>query len=144
MAAAAAAATLAPVSTATAAGWRLDCTYASLPEAFWEARDAPAFRRPRVVQANRGLVAELGLDADRLAGDEGAAWFAGGAPPPGARPLAMAYAGHQFGHFTMLGDGRALLLGEHTAPDGRRVDIHLKGSGRTRFARGGDGRAALA
>jgi uncharacterized protein YdiU (UPF0061 family) len=63
--------------------------------------------------------------------------------PPGAEPIAQAYAGHQFGHFTNLGDGRAILLGEQFAPDGRRVDLQLKGSGRTRYSRGGDGRAAL-
>ncbi len=127
----------------TAAGWRLESTYADLPEPFWQALTLPAWPRPTVVQLNRALAGELGLDADRLAGPEGAGWFAGGTPPPGARPLAMAYAGHQFGHFAMLGDGRAALLGEQIAPDGRRWDIHLKGSGRTRFARGGDGRAAL-
>src|SRR5205814_7549174 len=64
-------------------------------------------------------------------------------PPAGAEPLAQAYAGHQFGHFTMLGDGRALLLGEHLTPNGRRVDIQLKGAGQTPFSRRGDGRAAL-
>ena len=68
--------------------------------------------------------------------------FAGNAVPPGAAPLAQAYAGHQFGHFTNLGDGRAILLGEQLAADGRRFDIQLKGAGRTRYSRGGDGRAA--
>src|SRR5918999_637028 len=75
--------------------------------------------------------------------DAPAALFAGQDLPAGARPIAQAYAGHQFGHFTMLGDGRAILLGEHRAPDGRLVDVQFKGSGRTRFSRGGDGRAAL-
>ena len=69
--------------------------------------------------------------------------FAGNELPPGAEPIAQAYAGHQFGHFTNLGDGRAILLGEHVTPDGRRFDIQLKGSGRTRYSRNGDGRAAL-
>ena len=69
--------------------------------------------------------------------------FAGQELPPGSRPIAQAYAGHQYGHFTMLGDGRAILLGEHRAPDGRLVDVQFKGSGRTRFSRGGDGLAAL-
>jgi uncharacterized protein YdiU (UPF0061 family) len=68
---------------------------------------------------------------------------AGNELPPGAEPIAQAYAGHQFGHFTNLGDGRAILLGEQLAPDGRRFDIQLKGAGRTRYSRGGDGRAAL-
>src|ERR1700755_3476592 len=73
----------------------------------------------------------------------GAAIFAGTAVPEGAQPLAQAYAGHQFGHFTTLGDGRAILLGEQITPSGDRVDVQLKGAGRTRFSRGGDGRAAL-
>ena len=75
--------------------------------------------------------------------EQNAGIFAGNGVPEGADPIAQAYAGHQFGHFTGLGDGRAILLGEHLAPDGERFDIQLKGSGRTEFSRGGDGRAAL-
>ena len=85
----------------------------------------------------------LGLDVQRFAGDEGAAIFAGNVLPDGARPIAQAYAGHQFGHFTTLGDGRAILLGEQVTPSGDRFDIQLKGAGQTRFSRRGDGRAAL-
>ena len=80
---------------------------------------------------------------EALEGPEGAAIFAGNAVPEGGRPIAQAYAGHQFGHFTALGDGRAILLGEQITPSGDRVDIQLKGAGQTRFSRRGDGRAAL-
>ncbi len=85
----------------------------------------------------------MGLDTEELSNSKYAPLFVGNAIPDGSTPLALAYAGHQFGHFTMLGDGRAHLLGEHIAPDGTRYDVQLKGSGRTRFSRGGDGRAAL-
>ncbi|MBD4448851.1 hypothetical protein GUG94_28345, partial [Xanthomonas citri pv. citri] len=88
---------------------------------------------------------ELGLDAEWLATDDGVRFLTGEQPGPDARPVAQAYAGHQFGHYSpRLGDGRALLLGELTAPDGRLHDLHLKGSGRTPFARGtADGQAVL-
>ncbi len=92
---------------------------------------------------NHRLAESMGLDAAALADQGSAALFCGTALPEGALPIAEAYAGHQFGHFTMLGDGRAMLLGEHLMPDGRRVDIQLKGSGPTPYARRGDGRAAL-
>ena len=85
----------------------------------------------------------LGLEPEALERPEGAAIFAGNALPEGGRPIAQAYAGHQFGHFTVLGDGRAILLGEQITPSGDRVDIQLKGAGQTRFSRRGDGRAAL-
>ncbi len=85
----------------------------------------------------------LGLEPETLERPEGAAIFAGNVLPEGARPIAQAYAGHQFGHFTALGDGRAILLGEQITPSGDRVDIQLKGAGQTRFSRRGDGRAAL-
>ena len=101
---------------------------------------APA---PRLMVLNRQLAVELGLDPDDLAA-QGARWFSGAALPPGAEPVALAYAGHQFGGFSaQLGDGRAHLLGEFRSPDGRRWDLQLKGSGRTPFSRGGDGKAAL-
>ncbi|MCB1996208.1 MAG: YdiU family protein [Burkholderiaceae bacterium] len=99
---------------------------------------------PALVYLNRALAGQLGLDADALATPAGAAVFAGNRIPDGAQPVAQAYAGHQFGGFSsQLGDGRALLLGEIIGPDGRRRDLALKGSGRTPFSRGGDGRAAL-
>jgi len=98
--------------------------------------------RPEVVIFNEALAFNLGLDPDALrgAGDI----FSGNRMPEGAEPIAQAYAGHQFGHFTNLGDGRAILLGEQIAPQAIRYDIQLKGSGRTPYSRGGDGRAALA
>jgi uncharacterized protein YdiU (UPF0061 family) len=92
---------------------------------------------------NAALAQFLGLNPDALVGDEGAAVFSGNRIPEGAEPLAQAYAGHQFGFFTMLGDGRAILLGEQVTPKGERFDIQFKGSGRTPFSRQGDGRAAL-
>jgi uncharacterized protein YdiU (UPF0061 family) len=92
---------------------------------------------------NRPLATRLGLEVEALERPEGAAIFAGNALPDGGRPIAQAYAGHQFGHFTALGDGRAILLGEQITPCGDRVDIQLKGAGQTRFSRRGDGRAAL-
>ena len=85
----------------------------------------------------------LGLNVNALQSEEGIAVLAGNMIPKDATPLAQAYAGHQFGHFNMLGDGRAVLLGEQISPQGVRVDIQLKGSGRTPYSRGGDGRAAL-
>ena len=101
---------------------------------------APA---PRLLVLNRELAADLGLNPQELAA-EGAGWFSGAVVPAGAEPAALAYAGHQFGGFSpQLGDGRAHLLGEILGPDGRRWDLQLKGSGRTPFSRGGDGKAAV-
>src|SRR5687768_1926132 len=125
------------------AGWRLEHTYAELPQLFWSPAAPVPVREPRLAAFNRPLATALGLDPEALAGPEGAAIFAGNALPEGGRPIAQAYAGHQYGHFTVLGDGRAILLGEQITPAGNRVDIQLKGAGRTRFSRRGDGRAAL-
>jgi serine/tyrosine/threonine adenylyltransferase len=125
------------------AGWRLEHTYAELPRLFYSPVAPTPVREPRVVALNDRLAETLGLDADALKGSEGAAIFAGNTLPPGAQPIAQAYAGHQFGHFTALGDGRAILLGEQITPAGDRMDIQLKGSGQTPYSRRGDGRAAL-
>jgi uncharacterized protein YdiU (UPF0061 family) len=96
------------------------------------------------VKVNVELARELGLDADALANEQGVEILAGNRVAEGAEPVALAYAGHQFGHFVaQLGDGRANLLGEVVGPDGVRYDLQLKGSGRIPFSRGGDGRAAL-
>jgi uncharacterized protein YdiU (UPF0061 family) len=124
-------------------GWRLEHTYADLPPLFHSDAVPTAVRDPRLVAFNRPLATTLGLEPETLDGPEGAATFAGNVLPDGSRPLAQAYAGHQFGHFTILGDGRAILLGEQISPAGDRVDIQLKGAGPTRFSRRGDGRAAL-
>ena len=115
---------------------------AALPGTYLDQRPdvAPA---PRLVALNSGLATDLGLDPALLQA-HGAEWFSGAVLPPGADPIALAYAGHQFGGFSpSLGDGRAHLLGEFLGPDGRRWDLQLKGSGRTPFSRGGDGKAAL-
>ncbi|HMW69383.1 MAG TPA: YdiU family protein [Nitrosomonas sp.] len=126
------------------AGWRLDNSYARLPDYFYAQLSPVPVRAPQAVLLNHALAESLGLGLQALSAEEGAALFAGNILPEGAQPIAQAYAGHQFGHFNMLGDGRAILLGEHLTPDGRRVDIQLKGSGQTPFSRRGDGRAALA
>ena len=125
------------------AGWRLEHTYAELPQLFHSNANPTRVRAPRLVAFNQPLAAMLGLDPDELAGKEGAELFAGNALPEGAWPMAQAYAGHQFGGFTALGDGRAILLGEQVTPTGERFDIQLKGAGQTRYSRRGDGRAAL-
>src|ERR1700753_336258 len=119
-------------------------TYAALPANFF-ARVAPTpVVAPRLVKLNRPLAVRLGLDPDMLESPEGVEILAGKRVPNGADPIAMAYAGHQFGHFVpQPGDGRAILLGEVIDVDGVRRDIQLKGSGPTPFSRRGDGRAAL-
>jgi uncharacterized protein YdiU (UPF0061 family) len=121
-----------------------DNVYARLPPRFY-ARLAPtAVAAPSLIRLNQPLAELLGLDPAWLAGPEGVAMLAGNHVPAGAEPIAMAYAGHQFGNFVpQLGDGRAILLGEVRGTDGIRRDIQLKGAGRTPFSRGGDGRAAL-
>ncbi|WLA79336.1 protein adenylyltransferase SelO [Bradyrhizobium elkanii] len=119
-------------------------TYSALPANFF-ARVAPTpVAAPRLIKLNRALAVQLGLDPELLSTPEGAEILAGKRLPDGADPIAMAYAGHQFGHFVpQLGDGRAILLGEVIDKNGVRRDIQLKGSGPTPFSRRGDGRAAL-
>src|SRR3954467_10320473 len=119
-------------------------TYSLLPERFY-ARVAPTpVRAPRLIRLNTQLALHLGLDPEWLAGPEGLEVLAGRRVPEAADPIAMAYAGHQFGQFVpQLGDGRAILLGEVLDRQGSRRDVQLKGSGRTPFSRRGDGRAAL-
>lgn len=130
-------------SYATTAGWHFDNSYLTLPESFYRVQKPVPVRDPRLVIFNAPLAQSLGLDANRLTAEEGVSFWAGNSLPQGSHPLAQAYAGHQYGHFTMLGDGRAILLGEQITPDGQRFDIQLKGSGQTPFSRRGDGRAAL-
>ena len=121
-----------------------DNIYARLPDRFYARLTPTPVRTPKLIRLNRDLADHLGLDPAWLASPEGAGVLAGNRVPDGAEPLALAYAGHQFGHFVpQLGDGRAILLGEVVDRDGVRRDIQLKGSGRTPFSRGGDGRAAL-
>ncbi len=121
-----------------------DDTYARLGEGFFARVRPTPVRAPALVRVNRGLAATLGLDADALESPEGVAILAGNGIPEGADPIALAYAGHQFGRLVpQLGDGRAIMLGELVGTDGARRDLQLKGAGRTPFSRGGDGRAAL-
>lgn len=121
-----------------------DNTYARLPSAFQERVAPTPVANPQRIALNRPLAESLGLDITYLESDEGLAFLAGNVIPPGAEPLAMAYAGHQFGGFSpQLGDGRAILIGEVIDQDGIRRDLQWKGSGPTPFSRRGDGRSAL-
>lgn len=124
-------------------GWNLDNSYARLPKLFFSTINPTPVFSPELVIFNKSLATSLGLDIGDLQSNDGVAVLAGNEIPQGSLPLAQAYAGHQFGHFTMLGDGRALLLGEQITPQGERFDIQLKGSGKTPYSRQGDGRAAL-
>ena len=124
-------------------GWNLDNSYARLPDSLYSSLTPTPVRSPKLIKLNEQLATSLGLKVDALQSEEGVAVFAGNRIPDGASPLAQAYAGHQFGHFNMLGDGRAILLGEQITPEDERVDIQLKGPGRTPYSRGGDGRAAI-
>src|SRR5438874_7907776 len=126
------------------AAFRFDNSFARELEGFFVPQQPAVVRAARLLFFNDSLVAELGLDLNSLDADDRAAVFAGNTLPDGATPVAQAYAGHQFGGFVpQLGDGRALLLGEVIDREGRRRDIAFKGSGRTPFARGGDGKAAV-
>ncbi|PCN46040.1 hypothetical protein B9C88_00470 [Brevibacillus laterosporus] len=125
------------------AGWNFDNSYARLPESFFSSLNLNPVRSPKLIILNKKLAEALGLNMEALQSEDGVEVLAGNRIPEGAFPIAQAYAGHQFGHFTMLGDGRALLLGEQITPLGKRFDIQLKGSGKTSYSRRGDGRAAL-
>jgi serine/tyrosine/threonine adenylyltransferase len=135
---------LSPTLTGPQVCFAFDNTFARLPEHFYARLDPTPVAAPRIVKINVELARELGLDADALTSEHGVAVLAGNRVADGAEPIALAYAGHQFGCFVpQLGDGRANLLGELVSRDGQRYDVQLKGSGRTPFSRGGDGRAAL-
>lgn len=123
---------------------RFDNTYTTLPESLFRRQAPTPVRAPRLLLLNEAVAGSLGIEPRERPDDEWACLISGNTPPSGSDPIAQAYAGHQFGHFTMLGDGRAILLGELIGPDGRRFDLQLKGSGRTPFSRRGDGRATLA
>lgn len=123
--------------------FNFDNSYAKLKEVFFAEAYPAVSENPELVLFNEDLAQELNIDFSEIDSKEIASKLSGKTISDGAQPLAMAYAGHQFGHFTMLGDGRAILLGEHITKTGKRVDIQLKGSGRTPFSRGGDGRATL-
>ncbi len=121
-----------------------DNSYVRLPNRFFARQSPQAVANPGLIRVNKPLAALLGFDAHWLASEEGVRMMAGNAVPDGANPIATVYAGHQFGSWNpQLGDGRAILLGEVIASDGKRYDIQLKGSGRTAYSRGGDGRSPL-
>lgn len=112
-------------------GWNFQNSYIKLPPIFYTWQEPTPVASPKLVIFNEPLAEELNLDNEALQTEEGIATFAGNHIPEGAEPIAQAYAGHQFGYFTMLGDGRAILLGEHVTSENQRFDIQLKGSGRT-------------
>ncbi|MFJ7824874.1 YdiU family protein [Psychrobacillus sp. NPDC096623] len=124
-------------------GWNLENTYTSLPNIMFSEMDVNPVNNPKLIILNEKLAKSLGLDYTALKSKVSVEELAGNRALEGGIPIAQAYAGHQFGHFTMLGDGRALLLGEHISPSGELFDVQLKGSGRTPYSRGGDGRAGL-
>ncbi|MDA9650933.1 YdiU family protein [Candidatus Pelagibacter sp.] len=124
-------------------GWHFDNTYSKLSNTFKEDIKPTPVHNPELVILNRELAKGLNLDFSKIDNKNLAKLFSGNSLPENANPIAQAYAGHQFGHFTMLGDGRAVLLGEHLVGQKDRFDIQFKGSGRTSFSRGGDGRAVL-
>lgn len=124
-------------------GWQFDNSYARLSKHLHTSINPIPVQSPQMVLLNESLAHELGLQLENFSKDELAQLFSGNVLPTGAAPLAQAYAGHQFGNFTILGDGRAHLIGEHLNPQGERFDIQLKGSGQTPYSRRGDGRAAL-
>ena len=124
-------------------GWHFDNTYSKLSKTFIEDIKPTPVHDPELVILNEQLAKELNLDFSKTKEKDLSLLFSGNSLPNGSATIAQAYAGHQFGHFTMLGDGRAVLLGEHISNKNNRFDIQFKGSGRTSFSRGGDGRAAL-
>ena len=124
-------------------GWHFDNTYSKLSKTFIENIKPTPVHDPELVILNEQLAKELNLDFSKTKEKDLSLLFSGNSLPNGSTTIAQAYAGHQFGHFTMLGDGRAVLLGEHISNKNNRFDIQFKGSGRTSFSRGGDGRAAL-
>lgn len=124
-------------------GWNLDNSYAKLPNIFYTRQNPTPVSSPKLVVVNDKLAKSLGLNINYLRSEDARDVFAGNKLPEGSYPIAQAYAGHQFGYFTILGDGRAILLGEQITPSGERYDIQLKGSGETPYSRRGDGRAAL-
>jgi len=124
-------------------GWCFDNTYYKLSKTFKEDIKPIPVKNPEIVLFNKDLADDLNLDFKNLNNQKLSELFSGNSLPEGSNSLAQAYAGHQFGHFTMLGDGRAVLIGEHLSKKNKRYDIQFKGSGKTAFSRNGDGRAAL-
>ena len=125
------------------AGWSFDNTYSKLPDDFLVKQAPIPVKSPELIIINKDLSKDLDLDFTNISEENLSQLFSGNLLPTGSNSIAQAYAGHQFGHFTMLGDGRAVLMGEHLSKTKERFDIQFKGSGRTPFSRSGDGRAAL-
>jgi len=123
-------------------GWCFDNTYFKLPKAFKEDIKPIPVKKPELILFNKELAEDLNLNFSNLNNQKLSELFSGNSLPEGSNSIAQAYAGHQFGHFTMLGDGRAVLIGEHLSKNNKRYDIQFKGSGKTTFSRNGDGRAA--
>jgi len=123
--------------------WNFKNTYFNLPKSFKEDINPVPVKNPDLVMFNESLASELNLNYSTIDKKELSKIFSGNVLPNGSNSIAQAYAGHQFGHFTMLGDGRAVLIGEHTTQTNKKYDIQFKGSGKTAFSRNGDGRAAL-
>jgi uncharacterized protein YdiU (UPF0061 family) len=124
-------------------GWHFDNSYSRLPKTFKEDVNPTPVNSPEIIILNKDLAKKLDLDFLNINNDDLSKIFSGNILPEGSNSIAQAYAGHQFGHFTMLGDGRAVLIGEHLTKNNERFDIQFKGSGRTPFSRSGDGRAVL-
>ena len=132
------------ISKTSELGWRFDNTYVRLPKMMLSRLLPVPVKSPKLIILNNSLSKELGLNFSTINNNDLALMFAGNFLPQGSESIAQAYAGHQFGHFTMLGDGRAIIMGEHITKNGRRFDIQFKGSGLTPYSRNADGRAALA
>jgi uncharacterized protein YdiU (UPF0061 family) len=131
------------VSEISKIGWRFDNTYSKLPDTMMSRLAPIPVKKPELVILNQPLSKKLGLDFSTTKEENLALIFSGNLLPEGSEAIAQAYAGHQFGHFAMLGDGRAIVIGEHLSKNNERFDIQFKGSGKTPFSRRGDGRAAL-
>ena len=123
-------------------GWLFDNTYTKLPDKMLSRLAPIPVKAPEVVIFNHSLSREMGLDFSNTSNEDLALIFSGNLLPKGSDTIAQAYAGHQFGHFTMLGDGRAIVIGEHLSKNNKRFDIQFKGSGKTPYSRSADGRAA--
>ena len=132
------------ISKKSEIGWHFDNTYVRLPKMMLSRLLPVPVKSPKLIILNNSLSKELGLNFSTINNNDLALMFAGNFLPQGSESIAQAYAGHQFGHFTMLGDGRAIIIGEHITKNDRRFDIQFKGSGLTPYSRNADGRAALA
>ena len=124
-------------------GWQFDNTYTKLPDNMFSKLSPIQVKAPESVIFNNSLSKEMGLDFSNTNNEDLALIFSGNLLPKGSDTIAQAYAGHQFGHFTILGDGRAIVIGEHLSKNNKRFDIQFKGSGKTPYSRSADGRAAL-